>query len=234
MRKRSNKLLHSVRCESNETRLIGHDQNKTTYPAKSRWHNCLLAFNLSILKSLWGSLWSSVNLILMPHILPASGNGTIGEEIKITILPLLGPLSQRKLYQPLYGTPEETMSCLRTWSIHCSILCLWPNWYFANKWRVSSTLFQKNAHARQDLCDSKQHHVCPHVALQSTQNERSSKGLKAAIKNLDGMSATSSCVQKYLQLCLHTTEQLRSSNCETPQFIHSAMKTSFKFWNSAW
>ncbi len=73
--------------------------------------------------------------------------------------PLPGLLSQLKHF--MARRPEETICCLQAWSIRCSlfchlwlvaggyfsldnfnILCAWPNWFSANKWHVSFTLFQ--------------------------------------------------------------------------------------------
>ncbi len=61
-------------------------------------------------------LWSSLNLIPMPHILPASAN-----RLDITVLSFMmslpGPLSQRKRYERLYGTQTRKDNSLFTSSI---------------------------------------------------------------------------------------------------------------------
>ncbi len=121
---------------------------------------------LHTLKAQWGTvnwLWSSLNLLLVRHILPTSANETISEEMEITILSvtmsLPGLLSQRKHF--ITHRLKEMICWLRAWSIRCSllycqrleaggyfslhnfsILCLWSNWYCRNKWSVSFTLFR--------------------------------------------------------------------------------------------
>ncbi len=105
-------------------------------------------------------LRSSLNFILMPHILPTPTNETIGEEIgEITILyftmPWSGPLSHQKCYEMLYGTQirrDNFMSVVHPllsfllsmvedrgifFFDNFNKLCLWLNWYCANKWRIS-------------------------------------------------------------------------------------------------
>ncbi len=128
--------------------------------------------------------------MLMPLILPTSANETIYTQTGFyyPVLSLPGPLSQQEHCKMLYSTQTGTDDMLfrsmidlllllsffffnylwldagRYFSFHSfSILCLWPNWYCPNKWRVSFTLFQN--------C------FCPHVALQSTQNGNSSEWL---------------------------------------------------------
>ncbi len=116
----------------------------------------------------------------MPHILPTSENETIGKEIG-DCYPIFynacawSPQSAHRL--------EETICCLKAWSIYCSlfcclwleagecfslnnynILCLRPKWYCVN---TVSTVFlpfssKTNARARQDLYESKQDYFSPH------------------------------------------------------------------------
>ncbi len=99
------------------------------------------------------------------------------------LLQCLCPLSQQKRYEMLYGTQTRRDDLLFTSMIDPSflpsmvgskrifsmddlnILCLWPNWFCANKCRVSFALFKTNAHARQGLYNSKQQatafdHMC--------------------------------------------------------------------------
>ncbi len=109
-------------------------------------------------------LWSSLNVILMLHILATSANETISEKTGDYCPVFYNVFAQfaqsaEMLRNALQHTDRKRR--LQAWSIHCSCCCylwweaggyfsldnfsilfLWPNWYCANKQRVSFTLFQ--------------------------------------------------------------------------------------------
>ncbi len=136
----------------------------------SLW-DCFYLDGRFLFKSLRGTLTGSES------VLPPSVNETIGEQtggyflsVKMS---LSGPFSQQD-HKKRFVVYEHDRSAVRFFS-----LCGWKQEDFflqiisvvcANKWCFS------HSWARQDLLDRKQYHFCPHEALQSTQNERSSGG----------------------------------------------------------
>ncbi len=52
-----------------------------------------------------------------------------------------------------------------------NILCLWLNWYSANKWPDLSFSFKTGAHTGGDLDNSEQYHFCPRGSTINTKQE---------------------------------------------------------------
>ncbi len=131
-------------------------------------------------KSLWRTftwLWRRLKLILMLHILSASANETIGEEIgdyspvfhsvfarsaqSVETLPNALWHTDRKRQFVVYKHDWSTVLFFYYLLLEAggyfslnnfNIWCLWPNWCCANKWRVSFTLFQnKCSHYKRSL-----------------------------------------------------------------------------------
>ncbi len=159
------------------------------------------------LKSPWRTFnwfWSSLNELLIPHILSTSVR-----RLETTIMSFtmsLSSLSQQKCYKTLYGTQTGRRDLLFTSMIdplfffalfHSFSLSMVGNmrtffvryvWYFEFMAKTSlvqisdaflSLSSKTNACARQDLNDSKQYCFCPQAPLQSTWNRSSSEKLWA-------------------------------------------------------
>ncbi len=152
----------------------------------------MLSCKFQSLRDTFNWLRSSLNLILMLHILPTSANETInretGDNYPVFKKALPGPFSQQKCFTA--HRPEETICVYKhDWSSVLfftlygwkqkdiflqiiSVFCVYGHTGIVQTSGVFLSLSSKtNAHTGQDLHDSRWYCFCPHGPLQSTQNE---------------------------------------------------------------
>ncbi len=110
-------------------------------------------------------------------------------------MPLPGPLSQRKRYKTSNGTQTagddllfnkhgESAVLFHLWleaggcfSLdNFNILCIWPTWCCAKKWRASFALFHNKMRKQDKILMTVSSNAFVHTPLQSTQNESSLEG----------------------------------------------------------